>query len=110
MELKPKVPQVDEPCCTMDISGADQKRLVEMFDGLANPVRFEIMKYLVTHEGCITGNIVDILPLAQSTVSQHLAVLEKTGWIRRSPEGAATNICLQRENIAWFREWIGEIF
>ena len=110
MELKTKAPQVDKPCCTLDISGADQKRLVEMFDGLANPVRFEIMKYLVTHEGCITGNIVDILPLAQSTVSQHLAVLEKTGWIRRSPEGAATSICLQRENIAWFREWIGEIF
>ncbi|UCH11719.1 MAG: winged helix-turn-helix transcriptional regulator [Fidelibacterota bacterium] len=81
-----------------------------MFNGLGNPSRFEIMKYLVTHNGCITGEIVDILPQAQATVSQHLKVLEKTGWIIRSTKGAATSVCLHEANINWFKEKVGEVF
>jgi DNA-binding transcriptional ArsR family regulator len=98
------------PCCTLDISGAEQERLVEMFKALGNPVRFEIMKFLVTHPGCITGDIVEFLPLAQSTVSQHLKVLRSAGLIEGEVEGAAVSYCLSDENIAWFREQVGEIF
>ena len=98
-----------ESCCTLKISGKDQERMVALFDGLANPVRFEIMKYLVTHDGCITGHIVDMLPLAQSTVSRHLRVLEESGCITRHPTGNATSICLNRSRIEWFREWLGKI-
>jgi ArsR family transcriptional regulator len=97
-------------CCTLDISGAEQERLVTMFKALGNPTRFEIMKYLVTHPGCITGDIVDFLPLAQATVSQHLKVLREAGWISGEIEGPATCYHLEEENIAWFREKVGEIF
>ncbi len=97
-------------CCTLDISGAEQERLVTMFKALGNPTRFEIMKYLVTHPGCITGDIVDFLPLAQATVSQHLKVLREAGWISGEIEGPATCYQLNEENIAWFREKVGEIF
>jgi ArsR family transcriptional regulator len=97
-------------CCTLDISGAEQERLVTMFKALGNPTRFEIMKYLVTHPGCITGDIVDFLPLAQATVSQHLKVLREAGWISGEIEGPATCYRLNEENIAWFREKVGEIF
>jgi ArsR family transcriptional regulator, arsenate/arsenite/antimonite-responsive transcriptional repressor len=68
-------------CCTLDIDGRDQNRLVQMFKALGNPLRFEIMKYLVTHPGCITGDIVAHLPVAQATVSQHLKVLRDAGWV-----------------------------
>jgi ArsR family transcriptional regulator len=97
-------------CCTLDISGAEQERLVTMFKALGNPTRFEIMKYLVTHPGCITGDIVDFLPLAQATVSQHLKVLREAGWISGEIEGPATCYHLNEENIAWFRAKVGEIF
>ncbi len=97
-------------CCTLRISGREQARLVAMFKAIANPHRFEVMKYLLTHAGCITGDIVDHLPIAQATVSQHLAVLRKAGWIRGSIEGPATSYCLDEENIAWFRSKVGEIF
>jgi DNA-binding transcriptional ArsR family regulator len=102
--------QLAEPCCTLDISGAEQDRLVEMFKALGNPIRFEIMKFLVTHPGCITGDIVEFLPLAQSTVSQHLKVLRNAGWIEGEVEGTAVSYCLVEENIAWFRQQVGEIF
>lgn len=97
-------------CCTLDISGAEQERLLTMFKALGNPTRFEIVKYLVTHPGCITGDIVDFLPLAQATVSQHLKVLRQAGWISGEIEGPATCYHLNEENIAWFREKVGKIF
>ena len=101
---------IPEACCTLNISGNDQERLVQMFKALGNPVRFEIMKYLVTHPGCITGDIVHYLPIAQATVSQHLKVLREAGWIEGTVDGTAVSYCLSETNIAWFRERVGEIF
>ena len=99
-----------EAYCTLDISGAEQEQLVSMFKALGNPIRFEIMKYLVTHPSCITGDIVEFLPIAQATVSQHLKVLREAGWISGTIEGPATCYELHEENIAWFRAKVGEIF
>jgi ArsR family transcriptional regulator, arsenate/arsenite/antimonite-responsive transcriptional repressor len=98
-----------EACCTLDIDGEAQERLVRMFKALGNPIRFEIMKFLVTHPGCITGDIVDYLPVAQATVSQHLKVLREAGWISGVTEGPARCYCLHSDNIAWFRELVGRI-
>ena len=101
-ELRPDIRRV--------IYGAEQGRLVKMFKALGNSSRFEVMKYLVTHPGCITGDIVEFLPLAQATVSQHLKVLREAGWITGEVEGPATCYNLNEANIAWFREKVGEIF
>lgn len=99
-----------EACCTLDITGDDQEKLIRMFKALGNPTRFEIMKYLVTHPGCITGDFVDYLPIAQATVSQHLKVLRDAGWIEGSVSGTATSYCLNENNIAWFGDKVGNIF
>ncbi len=99
-----------EPCCTLDISGVEQDRLVKMFKAIGNPTRFEIMKFLVTHPTCITGDIVDYLPIAQATVSQHLKVLREAGWIEGTLQGPATSYCLHEENIGWFKNKVGDIF
>lgn len=97
-------------CCSLDISGTDQERLVKMFKALGNPIRFEILKFLVTHPACITGDIVEYLPIAQATVSQHLKVLREAGWINGIIEGPATCYCLNEANIVWFRQQVGHIF
>ena len=102
--------EILEACCTLDIDGAEQDRLIKMFKALGNPTRFEIMKFLLTHPGCITGDIVAYLPIAQATVSQHLKVLRKAGWIEGTVEGTAVNYCLHDDNIVWFREKVGNIF
>lgn len=101
---------IPEECCTLDVSGAEQEKLISMFKALGNPTRFEIMKFLLTHPGCITGDIVDFLPIAQATVSQHLKVLRQAGWIEGTVEGTAMKYCLDDKNIAWFREKVGDIF
>jgi ArsR family transcriptional regulator len=97
-------------CCTLNISGKKQGRLVNMFKAIGNPIRFEIIKFLVTHPGCITGDIVDHLPVAQATVSQHLKVLKEAGWIAGTIEGTSTCYQLDEKNIAWFRTIVDEIF
>lgn len=99
-----------EACCTLDVTGEEQVRLVAMFKALGNPTRFEILKYLVTHPNCITGDIVEFLPLAQATVSQHLKVLRESGFITGTIEGPATSYCLNEESIEWFRLKVESIF
>ena len=100
----------NEPCCTLDITGAEEVRLVKMFKALGNPTRFEILKYMLTHPGCITADVVAALPLAQATVSQHLKVLREAGWVHSEDAGPATMYCVHNENITWFRTKIGDIF
>jgi ArsR family transcriptional regulator, arsenate/arsenite/antimonite-responsive transcriptional repressor len=108
MEFK-KLTRIPNACCTLDIEGDEKNRLIAMFKALGNPVRFEIVQFLVTHPGCITGDIVDSLPLAQATVSQHLKVLRDAGWIDGEIEGPAVCYQLGVGNISWFRETLKKI-
>mgnify|MGYP000082092078 CR=1 FL=1 len=110
IEYSSEVADMTQPCCTLNIGGEDQARLIEMFKALGNPTRFEILKFLITHPGCITGDLVDHLPIAQATVSQHLKVLRNAGWIQGIVNGPATCYCIHSENIMWFRQRIGNIF
>jgi ArsR family transcriptional regulator len=103
-------PGIPDPCCTLNISGKQQQRLLKMIKALSNPHRFEVMKFLLTHPGCITGRIVEHLPLSQATVSVHLKVLREAGWIRGDVSGPAVNYCLDAGNIEWFKQKIGDIF
>ncbi len=86
---------------------SDQKRLARMLKALGNPVRFQIVEYLASNQACITNDIVRILPLAQSTVSQHLKVLRDAGLIHGEIEGPATCYCLDPEGIQWLKDQIG---
>jgi DNA-binding transcriptional ArsR family regulator len=101
---------VPQACCSLTISGIDQDRLVAMLKALGNPIRFEIMKFLVTHPGSITNDIVEYLPIAQATTSQHLKVLRDAGWIEGVVEGPAVNYQLNAETVGWFRSIVKNNF
>jgi ArsR family transcriptional regulator, arsenate/arsenite/antimonite-responsive transcriptional repressor len=84
----------------------EQKRLAKMLKALGNPIRFQIIEFLAQKKVCITSNIVEATPLAQSTVSQHLKVLREAGLIHGEIDGPATCYCLDAENIRWLKEQI----
>lgn len=105
-----KLLPVPDACCTLTIGGKEQDRFVGMLKAAGNPIRFEILKFLVTHPGCITGDIVNHLPIAQATVSQHLKVLREAGWIEGEITGPAVCYQLSKRNIAWFRAITDDIF
>ena len=84
----------------------EQKKLVNMMKALGNPIRFQIVEFLARKKDCITADIVNATPLAQSTVSQHLKVLREAGLIQGEIEGPATCYCLDDDNIRWLKEQI----
>lgn len=70
--------------------------LAEMAKALSHPARIVILRYLVNHQGCVCGDIVQELPLSQSTVSQHLGMLRKVGLIKGEIDGPRVCYCVDR--------------
>ncbi|HWR66523.1 MAG TPA: metalloregulator ArsR/SmtB family transcription factor [Bellilinea sp.] len=81
-------------------------RLAKMLKALGNPIRFEIMEMLAARQTCLTYEIVQSTPLAQSTVSQHLKVLREAGLVRGEVDGPATCYCLDPDGVRWLKEQI----
>ena len=73
-----------------------------MCKALGHPARIMIINYLQKIDRCLCGDIVQLLPLAQSTVSQHLKCLKKAGFIRGVVEGPRTCYCLDEEKLKKF--------
>jgi len=86
---------------------SNELRLAKMLKALGNPVRFQIMDMLANRQTCITYEIVQSTPLAQSTVSQHLKVLREAGLVRGEVEGPATCYCLDADGVRWLKDQIG---
>lgn len=88
-------------------------RLAELGKALAHPARIAILQTLAERRGCICGEIVEILPLAQSTVSQHLKVLKELGVVKGQIDGPRCCYCIdwQRYNelIAAMREFLDSL-
>ncbi|WP_321341429.1 metalloregulator ArsR/SmtB family transcription factor [Breoghania sp.] len=74
----------------------DDDRLAACFKALGHPARLAILRALADEERCCCGDIVGRLPLAQSTVSQHLQILRDAGLIRGEAEGRKSRYCLDR--------------
>jgi DNA-binding transcriptional ArsR family regulator len=70
---------------------------------LGHPARVRIVEYLQEADQCICGEIVDMLPLAQSTVSQHLKILKASGLVKGAIEGPRTCYCLDRNVMDLFK-------
>lgn len=79
------------------------QHLARLAKALAHPARVAIIRLLVRHDGCIVGDIVDELPLAQSTVSQHLKQLKKAGLIRGDVDGPRVCYCVEPGAVALFK-------
>lgn len=71
-----------------------EQGLAEFAKAISHPARIAILKVLATHNECICGEIVEILPLAQSTVSQHLKELKNAGLINGSIDGPRSCYCI----------------
>lgn len=68
--------------------------LAKYAKALSHPARIAILNLLIQKKTCICGDIVEELPLAQSTVSQHLKVLKEVGLIKGDIEGSTVCYCI----------------
>lgn len=89
---------------------AKENRLAKYAKALAHPARIAILKLLATKRTCICGDIVDELPLSQSTVSQHLKELKEAGLIKGEIEGVRICYCIDEKEWNVARVYIDQLF
>ena len=78
----------------------DDETLAAMAKAVAHPARLAILRLLTNRETCATGDVVAELPLAQSTVSEHLRILREAGLIQGEIEGPRTRYCVDATGLA----------
>lgn len=89
-------PPADEQPDLRPIEGAAaDEELAALAKAIGHPARVQILRILVRRNACVCGDIVEELPLAQSTVSQHLKVLKDTGLIRGDVDGPRVCYCIE---------------
>jgi DNA-binding transcriptional ArsR family regulator len=105
-----------ESCCPPPKEQADlrpvegneaDEELAALSKALGHPARVKIVRILMRKNACICGDIVDELPLAQSTVSQHLKVLKDAGLIRGDVDGPRVCYCIEPQALRRLRALVG---
>lgn len=77
---------------------------------LSHPARIAILRVLAQRQTCLCGEIVEVLPLAQSTVSQHLKVLREAGLITGETDGPRSCYCLAADTLRRIRAELDQLF
>ena len=90
-----------------------KERFSELSKALGHPHRAEIINILANlpcDSQCMVGNIVDRLPISQSTVSQHLKILKDAGWIKGNIEGPRVCYCLREGVFEEYKRMFNSLF
>lgn len=85
-----------------------ETQLADFAKALAHPARLAILMTLAERKECICGDLVTDLPLAQSTVSQHLKALKEAGLIKGTIDGPRSRYCIEWKNFSRFQEQMAE--
>lgn len=106
----------DGGCCPPSSERADlravegdaaDEELATLSKALGHPARVKIVRILIRKNACICGDIVEELPLAQSTVSQHLKVLKEAGLVRGEIDGPRVCYCIEPRALRRLRALVG---
>ena len=87
-----------------------QMNLATYSKALGHPARIQILQYLAKNRTCMCGDIVEVLPLAQSTVSQHLKELKQAGLIKGNIDGPGICYCINEPVWRKAQQELAELF
>lgn len=93
-----------------DAFAADLDALSTQAKALSHPARLAILQTLAARTECVCGDIVDDLPLAQSTVSRHLKVLKEAGLVQGTVDGPRVCYCLDDAGVSALRTRFADFF
>ncbi|MEQ9587260.1 MAG: metalloregulator ArsR/SmtB family transcription factor [Parvibaculaceae bacterium] len=103
-----------QECCTTserlslpDVTWAEE--MSKLTWALAHPARVRIVRLLLNRTSCMCGEIVEEMPLAQSTVSQHLKILKETGLVQGEVDGPRVCYCINKDAMARLKKLIAEL-
>ncbi len=92
-----------------DLFTEEQNEISSLLKAIAHPARIAILEYLIKVDACVCGDIVNELPLAQPTVSQHLKELKTAELIKGSIEGTSICYCVNKETVARIQSYFSGI-
>jgi len=87
-------PQCEYPPPGPRAPGADDSCLADLSWAVPHPIRVRILRLLIEKDACVCGQLVEMLPVAQSTVSQHLKIMKDAGLIRGDVDGPKVCYCV----------------
>jgi DNA-binding transcriptional ArsR family regulator len=89
---------------------AKENKIAKYARALGHPARIAILNVIIKNQACICGEIVNELPLSQSTVSQHLKELKEAGLIKGDIEGTTVCYCIDEKEWAIAKATLGQLF
>jgi len=100
-------------CCNFDpktvLPELDADEVALLCKALAHPARVQLLRYLAAYGACYFGSLTDVLPLAPSTISQHVTILKQAGLILGSADEQRVCYCVNPERLAQFKQLIGSL-
>jgi ArsR family transcriptional regulator len=105
-------------CCEKAVPGDEQTAVRELGSdqeiarlawAIAHPARVRILRILLGRTSCVCGELVELMPLAQSTVSQHLKILKEAGLIQGEVDGPRVCYCVNRTGLARIKELVAAL-
>lgn len=84
----------------------DEDALAALCKAIAHPARVKLLNHLADYGTCYFGKLTDILPLAPSTISQHVTILKEAGLIRASDDATRTCYCVNQDRLAELKELV----
>lgn len=85
-------------------------KMASLAKAFGHPARIAIIEYLLSNQTCITNDLVDELPLSQSTITQHLKELKQIGIIKGEVEGPKVNYCIDEKVWEEAKDMFGSLF
>jgi ArsR family transcriptional regulator len=107
-----RLPNCDDcpPSPPVQLKGAERdEELAGLAWAVAHPARVRILRMLIARGECVCGELVGAMPLAQSTVSQHLKILKEAGLIRGEIDGPRVCYCVDVDGLARLKELIAAV-
>jgi ArsR family transcriptional regulator, arsenate/arsenite/antimonite-responsive transcriptional repressor len=87
----------------------DEDALALMCKALAHPARVKLLNYLADYGTCYFGNLTDIVPLAASTISQHVMILKEAGLIEAAADGQRVCYCVKPKRLQQMKAMIADL-
>ena len=98
----------DRPIVLMQ-DDATAEQFAQLAWAIAHPARVRIVRLLIARNSCICGEIVEQIPLAQSTVSQHLKILKESGLIQGEVDGPKVCYCINPDKLETLKKLVADL-
>lgn len=109
MAVRKVKPELGDDAAVTLPTDESAEQLAQLAWALAHPARVRIVRLLINRDSCVCGEIVDNLPLAQSTVSQHLKILKESGLIQGEVDGPKVCYCINPVKLQALKSLIAKL-